>query len=439
MSKKILLIIGIALAILLVVILLYAFVLKKPEIETGGLTGNKTTLIYWGLWEPESVMQPIIDAYEEANPSIKIEYVQRSFTQYDEITYTRIMQGTLEGKPAPDIIKIHNTWLPRYQQFLYPLPQTVMTSAEYSSIFFPVVKDSFSDSTGTIYAMPMGIDGLALFYNKRLLREAGYDTPPTDWNSFVEASKKLTKYAEDGSITQSGVAMGCSDNVKHAADTLNLLFLQNNVNPFPNENGQASLSGAKAITALEFYTDFVTVHKTWMCDTAWDLDLFYSEKVAMMFAPSWRAFDIMQAASQVEFGIAEVPQLPNNPEVNYGLFWAEAVSKKSKYPEESWKFIKYLSEQETLKDIYTNSSKVRAFGQPYPRIDVASEQKSNPYIAAIISEASSMKTLKMGNQTVVHNALNKAIENVAKDISSPSSALQQAQQEINASITSTTE
>src|SRR3989338_1186401 len=61
--------------VLILIIIAVAFVVirllgSKIGETTGALMGRKTTLVYWGLWEPESVMQPIIAKYEKLHPGI---------------------------------------------------------------------------------------------------------------------------------------------------------------------------------------------------------------------------------------------------------------------------------------------------------------------------------------------------------------------------------
>lgn len=438
MNKKLLFIIGGVVIVVIIVVVILSLVLKKvPTDNTNNGNNNKSeqiNLVYWGLWEPESVMKPIIDQYEATHPGVNIEYTQKSFTQYAENSYTRIVQGTTANTPAPDIIKIHNTWLPKYQDYLAPMPSTTMTTQEYKRAFYPTVSEDFTGDDGKIYAMPIGIDGLTLFYNKKLLKEAGYDTPPTDWDTFIEAAKKLTKTDGNGKITQAGVAMGTSKNIVHSADILNLLLLQNGVDVLPEGEYETNLDSNKATISLDFYVSFYEEHKVWSPDLRNELDMFYSGKLAMFFAPSWRAFDIATAAPQVEFGMAPVPQIANNENINYAMYWGEAVSKKSSYQEEAWEFIEYLSEPAQLKTMYQNSSSIRLFGQPYPRVDMAGDMSTNKYVNPVLQMAPTMDAWKMGDQAYVEESLKTAINSVAEGAATSSSALKEAKTRIDTKL-----
>jgi len=128
-QKKTLIIIGVVLVVLMVITAVLLIIRKNRSSSNGSDGGNtvipsgKTVeLAYWGLWEPTSVMQPIIDEFENKYPNIKIQYSQSTFTNYESRLYTRLQQASSSNDPAPDIFRIHNSWLPKYYSYLSPLP-----------------------------------------------------------------------------------------------------------------------------------------------------------------------------------------------------------------------------------------------------------------------------------------------------------------------------
>lgn len=428
-KTKVIIIVGIIFLIAVIGIVL--FYLTKKGVNNGNTQSEQITLTYWGLWEPEGVMESLFERYESEHKNIKVIYVQKPFTQYENTVYTRIQQNVIESTPAPDIVRINNAWLSKFQSHLSPLPSTIMSPSEYAQEFYPTAVRDFTGTDGNIYAIPLEIDGLAVFYNKKLLKAAGIDVPPTDWDTFVEAAKKLTKKNKAGEITQAGVALGTSKNIKHSADIINLLFLQNNVQVINSSNTQINITTTRAESALDFYVNFVKEHKTWSDDLASDLEMFYSGKLAMMFAPSWRAFDIINSNSAIDFGIAPVPQLPSNDPVNYAMYWAEAVTRVSPNQLEAWKLVKWLSEPTQLKEFYSNSSKIRAFGEPYSRKSLSFELENDPYVGAFMKMAPTMTAYKMGDQQFIEESLRTAIDEVANKDIDVTEALKDAQDRIN--------
>jgi len=435
-QKKLVVLLTTIVVVLLILTIVAAIVLvnkrSKNNTEDPNSNAGSVELVYWGLWEPEEVMQPIIDRYETDNPGVKILYSQQTFRNYESRVYTRLQQSTSSTEPAPDILRINNTWLPKFQKYLEPLPQSVMTSQEYADSFYPTALEDFTGTDGQIYSIPWEIDGLIVIYNKQLLSQAGYKEPPQDWDSFMEAASKMTKKDGSGRITISGLAIGTSRNITHSADILSFMMLQNNAALINSSKTEANLTSERAISALRTYTSFATgVNPTWASYLANDLTTFFKGELAMMFAPSWRAFDILEAAPQVEFGLAPLPQLPNNEPVYYSMYWGDVVSNTSVNSLEAWNFVKYLSEEEQQKELFSNASKIRAFGEPYSLVSLNSTLLSNPYTRAIGVMAPFMKSWQMGDQGFVEEKLWNAITEVVENSKEPSGILSDIEKDIN--------
>lgn len=442
-KKKNILIIGAILAVLLIVLTVILLITTKKD-NTNTNTGKDTntsgdvTLVYWGLWEPDTVMHPLIEKYEADHPGVKIEYAQQTFKNYESRLYTRLEQSTNSTEPAPDIFRINNTWLPKYQKYIYPLPTSTMDSTTYAEQFYPTAIDDFTGTDGKIYAIPLEIDGLTVIYNKQILSKAGYTQPPKDWDSFIEAAGKMTKRDATGKISISGLAIGTSKNITHSADILTFLMLQNKAQLIDSTKTQVNLTSQRAISALTTYTGFAKQENPfWATYLPEDLTLFYQGKLAMMFAPSWRAFDIIESAPQIEFGIATLPQLPNNEEVNYAMYWGDTVSNTSKNKSAAWEFVKFLSEPEQQRRLFSNASLIRAFGEPYSRVSMNSELTSNPYTVSLAQMAPKMKSWQIGDQGFVDDLLNEAITRIVEDNDDEASVLKSIQTDINDQLAKT--
>jgi len=432
MSKRTMLIIGGAVIVLILIIIIAIAISKgsdKPNSNNSETTGT-VVLEYWGLWEPESVMQPLIDKYQAKNPNVTIKYTQKSFTQYEENLNTRLTEGSITGSPAPDIFRINNTWLSKYQSKLYPAPSGTIAISSIQQDFYPTVINDFIGTDGQVYALPMEIDGLALYYNKQIFAQAGLVEPPATWDAVISTAKQLTKKDSNGVITQAGLAVGTSKNIKHSADILSLLMLQNGVDVINSTNNQMSITGDRAISSLEFYTDFVNVHETWSEDLRLDLEMFYTGKLAMMIAPSWTTFDILNSNSTIEFGIVPTPIL-GTTEIYYGHYWGEAVSANSARPDIAWDFINFLNQEEQLKELYSNSSQIRAFGEPYSRVSMGSLLQNEPYVGSIIRMAPYFKSWKKGDENYVNESFDTAINAVVSGGVEAASALTTAETRIN--------
>lgn len=400
---KPLLIGGIVLLVLALAFLLFS--LFKPKTSTPSKTSNTnqnanvankttptevTTLTYWGLWEDSQILKEVIADFESKNPGIKIDYRKQSHRDYRE----RLQQAIASGN-GPDIFRYHLTWVPMLSVDLAPLPTTVMSSAEYKQTFYPTAANNLQVG-GQIVGIPLMYDGLALFYNKEMLKTANLSVPTT-WAELRTAANKLTVPAnlsdrQSGNITRAGLAIGNAGNVDHFSDILGLLIIQNGGNP-------AEVESQYVKDAITFYTNFIRQDKIWSDRLANSTTAFARGDVAMIFAPSWRVHDIKNLNPNLDFAVARLPQLDAENPIAWATFWAEGVNNKSKNKDASWLFLKHLSSPDVLRKFYNDASQYRAFGEIYPRIDMASELQGNELVGAYTEDAPLARSWSMASFT----------------------------------------
>jgi multiple sugar transport system substrate-binding protein len=354
----------------------------------GGSSGTTeaakpVTLNWWGVYEDQDAVQPLINAYRTQHPNVSIEYRALRSSEYEQA-----LVNALAEDRGPDIFALHNTWIPKYQAKLAFVPDSYsvpFTTIEGTVKKIPVtrlvtkqgisirsLKSTYVDTVAAdvvrpsdetpakdrIYALPLSGDNLALFYNKDLLNLAGIAQPPQFWTEFQNDVKKLTKQNAQGNIVQSGAGIGTAKNVLRAADILSLLMMQNGAR-MTDENGFAyfqetppELQGREVPPADEasiFYTDFANPAKevyTWNDKLADSLEAFSQGKTAFFLGYSFNINDIRARAPKLNFGIGAAPQIEGNPQVNYANYWVQAVSKKSKSQNWAWDFVQSMTSAE---------------------------------------------------------------------------------------------
>lgn len=373
------------------------FFTKDPELQNQATTPDSATaqpvqiidITYWGLWEDGEILNDVFKDFE-AQEGIRVDYRKQSHRDYRE----RLEQALLSGS-GPDVFRYHMTWVPMLADQLAALPTGIMTSAEYQQTFYPISFETLQAS-GRIVGIPLMYDGLALFYNKEILRNANLSVPTT-WSELRGTANQLTvpgnvNSRRDDNITQAGLAIGNASNVDHFADVLALLILQNG-------GDLTDPTSQNVVDALTFYTNFIKQDKVWSNNLPNSTLAFARGEVAMIFAPSWRALEIKQSNPNLDFAVARVPQLSSEENIAWATFWAEGVNKNSSKQEAAWKLLKYLSSPEVLRKFYNNASLLRPFGEIYPRPDMASELSDDEYLAAFIDDAPDAKSLPMASFT----------------------------------------
>lgn len=382
--------------------------------------GKEVTIAYWGLWENDSNVRSILNDFESTHPKIKVTYVKQSHRQYRERLQAAIARG--EG---PDVFRFHNTWVPMLNRDLSLVPTEVMSASTFLSSFYPVASSDLVAGS-SIYGIPLMIDGLGLYYNEDLFATAGVSVPTT-WNDVLDVTPKLTVRNESGIVT-SAIALGTAGNVEHFSDIVATMILQNGAK-------LTNLKSKEAAEALIFYRKFAEPSDpvyTWNESLDNSIVAFANGRVAMILAPSWRAFDIKQINPNLRFTIAPIPQLPGNT-VTWASYWVEGVSAKSRSPKQAWEFVSFLTSKETATKLYTEVSKSRLFGEPYARVGLGTGLEADPLVGAYIKQAKTAKSFPLASRTFDNGVNDKLIKYLEDAINSlgtgnaPGAALETAQ------------
>ncbi len=356
------------------------------SITGGGSADNPVQVVYWGLWEPPVIMDELIAQFEAENPGIDIVYQQQTVKEYRER-----LQNNLAGGTGPDIFRFHLTWTPLLSSALTPIPDDVISAADFEAQQYPVVTSWLKSQKGYL-GIPYMYEGLGLYYNHSVFEAAG-KTPPKTWEELRQTALELTVKDKNGVIQRSGVALGTTSNVDNWSDIIGVLLLQNSANPIhPNTTlGQ---------DALTFYTLFSQTDRVWDETMPTSTIAFATEKTVMMIAPSWRAHEVRSINPDLDFAIAPLPQLPNT-NVSWASIWVDGVSSQSSKEKQAaaWKFLSFLNQKETLRSWYALASKQRLFGEIFARVDMADQLSSDPYVGSYLSQASTAKTWYLNSQT----------------------------------------
>lgn len=419
----------------------------------------------WGVFDDSTVFNDIINQYKTINPYVgEIKY--RKFSQD---TYSAELLDALASGNGPDIFLINNSWLPSYVNKVEPAPTPFVSEQDVKNNFPDVVLSDFVDS-GKVYAVPLSVDSMALYYNKDMFNAAGITSAPRTWLEFNEDIKKLTVIDSVGNIEQAGAAIGTAHNVNRASDLLSLLMFQNGVE-MPMKKGALAKFDEGVTTpnggvvqagemALGYYTQFARLSTnvntqnplyTWNARQNDSIDAFAEGSVAMMFNYSWQNATIQNKNPKLNYGIATVPQINPAKPVSVANYWGYAVSRnKTATPalgaqltapvpnevrtHEAWQFLRFLTLKNagviTLYNAYTKNSKdfpinfdpafdyLKKTEQPAARRDLIEAQKVDLELGQFAQSNLVAKHWYQQDPIYVDNILSDVIESVVRgDIS----------------------
>ncbi|MCD6149298.1 extracellular solute-binding protein [bacterium] len=460
MQSKIKNTIGLILAIFLVSSLIFLSGCSKKE-----ASNYKVNLEIWGIFDDSnSTYADIIKSYKDINPFVgEIKY--RKFTAD---SYKKDLLDAMASGQGPDICLIHNTWLLYFKDKITPSPEYILGEKEFRDNFVDVAANDFLGE-GKIYAAPLSVDSLALYYNKDLFNSEGIVSPPATWEEFNNDVKKLTRVGEFGDIIQSGAALGTAYNINRSIDILGLLMFQNGASIVNEDRNQVNF-GKESENALEFYTQFARLGSdayTWNKKAHYSIDAFYEGTAAMMLNYSWHYQTVKSKNAKLNFGVAPVPQISRENPANYANYWGLAVV-KNKIQEtengrgggaelaavnnnmrihEAWQFLKFLTTKNNGSFTVTHavSGKTKKFpvsfdpaknylektGRPAARRDIIEEQKSDPVLGPFVYGNLIAKSWHQPDPEAAETILAEAIDSVNQGNSSVSQALKTAESRIN--------
>lgn len=306
-------------------------------------------LTFWhGIESPDNVaiLKDKIKEFEAKNPGITVK--AQNYGAQDQVN-GKIMTA-VAGNKAPDLM----WWAPAFTGHMAKTGKLVKIQ--------DLIKNDKSFNKGDVYeglwevsmykgeiwTVPFEANNLGLYYNKKLLKEAGINPESIKtWDDLLAAAKKLTKDTnKDGQIDQYGfqVPMGKNEWTVWTWQTLLWQaggeFLQ-----APNYN-KVTFNSKAGVDATQFWVDLVNKYKVANFsepDAGYKTDDFLAGRVAMMINGPWNYGSLEEAREKngFEYGVVFLPKKERYA-TNIGgenLFVFKSNPEKEKA---AWTFSKYI-------------------------------------------------------------------------------------------------
>jgi multiple sugar transport system substrate-binding protein len=426
LTRSQLIIIGSALAVILLIV----------GVATGIIPGLRNledrppelTLKVWGPDRPELFNDNLL-AYETLRQNVKVDYEQINY-----LTFEQDFVNALAAGQGPDVIMFHNSWLPKHFNKIVPVKETQLNLKTLQEIFPTVVEQDFAPD-GKIYALPLYIDTLALFYNQDVFDRNGIAISPKDWLDFQNLIPKLRQKDTSGKITKPAAAIGGSNrSMDKASDLLMLLMLQAGAKMTNEDFTQATFAQNVAgvlpgLDAFNFYTKFTDprdIYYTWNDDVEYSLDSFAKGDTAMILNYAYQRETIRNKNPFLNFKVAEMPQPDiNQRAVNYPDYWGLAVTNNSKNPDWAWDLILYLTSNEVIAENYLTTSNrppaLRALIQKYT---------NHPELGIFAKQALSARSWPQADRDAINTIFSEMIGAAISGKLDASAALVQAERQV---------
>ncbi|OMD41791.1 ABC transporter substrate-binding protein [Paenibacillus odorifer] len=299
--------------------------------KPGSGDGKKTELTFWGDWggEGQKQFETMVDAFNKSQDKIHVKYV----LQQDMIT--KFLTSATNGG-TPDVL-----FWDRWRTSLYA-PKNVLHPVDEYLTRDGISKDDFYSESlrelsydDKLYGLPLTVDARALFYNKKLLADAGLQ-PPTTWDELEAAATKLTKW-NGNKLEIAGFSMG----------DLGLfnMYLQQAGGSMLTEDGKTNFNNEQGKQVLEFWDRLMNKDKVYKVGFELGLgegqDAFVTGKVAMLYSGPWMLSTYNKYGKDLDYGIVPPPAGPSGDKGSVMGGFGLVIPEGSKHKEEAWEFIKW--------------------------------------------------------------------------------------------------
>lgn len=262
------------------------------------LTGELSFMVAEYSAKTGPYWQGLADSFEAAHPGVDVKLEVVNWQQMHDTTVQRIAAGAM-----PDLVNTATIWLPEWVSAgaIKEVTPDLISDAVRADIV-PSLLELGASYQGKAYGLPIAAAGRGLFYNVDLLKQAGYDAPPSDWAAFKDAIVKIHQttgqfgFGYDGKGVQAFRYFG--------------YFLWNNGGDFFNADGTAAFNSDAGVEALAYLVDLANTGAipAPAGNAIEDLEpMFKAGRLAMLIDGNYFASAVRKDAPDLKLGAAPVP------------------------------------------------------------------------------------------------------------------------------------
>jgi multiple sugar transport system substrate-binding protein len=304
------------------------------------------TVEFWHFFTDReaTAIQAQVDKFEAANPGVKVDVKSG---QDDEKT----IQAIAAGQPIDVVLSYSTDQIGKFcstgaWQDLAPYVERDKVDLDQ----IPQVVRDYTQFDGKRCSMPALSDTYGLYYNKKLLADAGFTAPPKTLSELTAMAQKLTQRDGNGAIQVAGFvpSFGFYENAPaHFAPSFGATwFKADGTSNIGSDPGWASMMTWQK-NLVDFYGYDKLQRFTAGLGQEFSADnAFEKGKVAMMIDGEYRNAFIKAEAPSLDYATAPFPSADDRSEL-YGSGYVTGnvigIGRGSQNPEAAWALIKFLS------------------------------------------------------------------------------------------------
>lgn len=295
-----------------------------------------TLLSHYATEPLKSALRRALDEWNRTHPRVQ---VRSQGVQFADLLTTAMVRQTA-GQGA-DILHPYALWTGQLATagVLRPAPPEVARR----------IRDTFSPAAvqavtvdGELYGYPTEVQTYALYYNRRLLREAGIARPPRTWPELEDAALATARRDRHGNTRVQGFGLSQVDDASVVGQTLALLAARGG--RFLTRDGHGTaIDSAAGRSVLDLERRLIDQGAA---DPAVNLlAAFPAGQVALCVSAGWwtGSLKATMAERYREVGVAPVPGPRGNGRGTLATAFLLGVNADSRHPDEAWEFLEWLN------------------------------------------------------------------------------------------------
>lgn len=319
----------------------------KSEAASGGKT---VEVSYWfphGGATDKAALEKAVEAFNKANPDIKVtgEFVGGSGSGQG---ITDKLTTAINGGNPPDVVLFDRFMVNQWADggLFEDLTGLAQANGVNKDKFYEFAWNE-ANYKGKLFAFPFDTDDRALYYNKKMFKEAGLDPekPPQTIAELDQYAEKLTK-KEGNRYKVLGFIPWLSQGWLY---TWGWSF----GGQFQDSSGKITANDPNVIKALEWETTYAKKYNieavnNFATASGGDINPFAAGMVAMMVSGPWE-IPGFKDFKDLEYGICPIPTPSGSNFASWAGGWSHIIPKGAKNKDAAAKFAAFMTVGEGAK------------------------------------------------------------------------------------------
>lgn len=378
-------------------------------------TVTLTFLSHYGNDPFKTGIGDLVKEWNKANPDIQ---VKMQTVDFNNLLTTLNVRQT--GGRGADVISSYALWGGQLAKNGVLAAPPAGVTADIKENYSQAAVDAVTSADGRLLGYPTELNTYVLFYNKKLLKAAGFSEPPADWSQLSQIAKATTKKDNSGNYLVRGLSLIQDGDNQTVHPFLSLLDAAGG--QFLAPDGKSAMDDhAKAVMKLESNLAASGATTTSVMPTK----AFPTGGVAMAIQAGWWVGSLKQAmgTNYADVGTAPVPGPASGDVGSLAYAFFTGVNAGSKHQAAAWKFLTWFNSHKNAQNVTALGDFLAQQGLIPPRKAdaavlgpkfLAEDPNLKPiYAAASYAMAESNAANAYEAKTATNNALNEIVVNGA--------------------------